>query len=403
MNTTKLERQKILAVLTQENESEYDKYEIKELIATAQGELACFVVQKRSSIDPNTIVGKGKLVEIKEYVDNLGVDLVLFDRELTALQRRNVEDIVCCDVIDKIDLILDIFAQRATTAEGKKQVELAQLTYSLANRSEKSFSRQQGGIGSRGPGESQLETDKRLIRRKIYQLKQELAALQKQRETMRSQRKKSPICVVALVGYTNVGKSTLFNLLTNNSVYADDKLFATLDTTTRKMLLPNGLPVLLCDTVGFIKDLPHSLVDAFKSTLEETVDADLILNVCDVSSEHCYEQEQVCKALLSDLKVRGEILTVYNKVDKYLGVLPQDGITISATNNVRIDMLKDLIQCEVMKHYKEQTFYFDYSQGKELGKMLSFAASYSLKTTTVPKDNGTAVSVLFPLDFVYKV
>ncbi len=341
------ESQKIIIVLTKEKTTDYDKNEIIELFKTANAEILCFTSQKRAFIDPNTVVGKGKLDEIKELIYTLDADLVYFDSQLTSLQRRNIEKILNCDVIDKIDLILDIFAQRAQTAEGKKQVELAQLMHNLANKSEKNFSRQQGGIGSRGPGETQLETDKRRIRQKITQLKGELLSLEKQRKTMRTKRQKSNSCLVALVGYTNAGKSTLFNLLTNNSVYADNKLFATLDTTTRKMKLPCGIEILLTDTVGFIKDLPHDLIEAFKSTLEETVQADILLNVCDISSGEADSQTEVTRELLRSLKAdKSPMLNVLNKCDLVEGELPictDDCVLISAATGYGIDeMLRKL-------------------------------------------------------------
>ena len=312
--------------------TEQDLYEIKELISTAQGEIKLYCSQKRDSIDPNTVLGKGKLEELKHTIELLDcdVDVVIFSCNLNSTQRALLTKTLDCDVIDKIDLILDIFAMRATSAEGKKQVELAQLSYNLATKPEGNFSRQGAGIGTRGPGETKLETNKRLARNRIHRLKQELKEIETHRTLTRKKREENGKFVVSLVGYTNAGKSTLFNRLTQSDVYADDKLFATLDTTVRKTTLDNGVEILFCDTVGFIKNLPHMLINAFKSTLEEATNADLLLNVCDASDENVADHIATTEATLSELGATAPIIRVYNKCDKL-----DDGSNISVgTDNV---------------------------------------------------------------------
>lgn len=340
--------------------TEQDLYELKELISTAQGEIKLYCTQKRDSIDPNTVLGSGKLEELKRTIEMLecDIDVVIFSCNLNATQRATLSKTLDCDVIDKIDLILDIFAMRATSAEGKKQVELAQLSYNLATKPEGNFSRQGAGIGTRGPGETKLETNKRIARDRIHRLKLELKEIEAHRNLTRKKREENGLFTVALVGYTNAGKSTLFNRLTQSDVYADDKLFATLDTTVRKTALDNGVEILLCDTVGFIKNLPHTLINAFKSTLEEATRADLLLNVCDASDENVADHISTTEATLSELGATAPLVRVYNKYDKMeansaVGIAPCNtpSVFISALTGKNVDILLETIMKFVHARY----------------------------------------------------
>lgn len=358
-----------------------DLHELEELIKTANGKIVLTISQKRNTLDPTTVLGIGKIEEIKnslEVVDD--VEVAIFSCELDSQQRKFLQNELNIDIIDRIDLILDIFALRAQSAEGKKQVELAQLTYNLATKPSKNFSRQGAGIGTRGPGETKLETNKRLIRDKIHHLRQELKDIAQHRELSRKERKRNPVFTIALVGYTNAGKSTLFNLLTQNQVYADNKLFATLDTTVRKSVLPNGVNVLFCDTVGFIKDLPHQLINAFKSTLEEAVLADLVLNVCDISDENVENHIQVTEQLLGELGVTAPVLRVYNKCDmvESLPIVPTNrpAIFISAKTGKNIDVLMEEIERRTQTDYAKITLKVAIA---EYGKLVTLLNKYDAK------------------------
>ena len=319
-----------------------------ELEALAESAGACVVarfVQKMNAFEAATCIGKGKLLELAGFCKNNEIDMVIFNHELTASQMRNIEEETNVVVIDRTTLILDIFAQRAKSAEGRLQVELAQLKYRLPRLSGMGsvLSRQGGGIGSRGPGEAKLETDKRYIRHRIEKLEQQLKELTRHREFSHKRRKKDGVTTVAIVGYTNVGKSTLLNTLTNAGVLAENKLFATLDPTARALELPDGREVMLVDTVGLVSRLPHNLVEAFKSTLEEAVDADLILNVCDISSDEAREQLKITRTLLDELG-GGDIplITVANKCDMLedkTAVMGENTVFISAKTGYGIDKL----------------------------------------------------------------
>lgn len=301
-----------------ENDFEDSFAELQELAKTAGGDILASVTQKRHSIDKNYIFGAGKLAEIKELISNKSADLVIFNNNLSPSQITNLEKVLDCRVIDRTMLILDIFAQRAKTAEGKLQVEAAQLKYLMprliGRRSD--LSRLAGGIGTRGPGETKLETDRRYIRTRLQKLEEEIKRLEKNRNILRRRRLKNQEKTVAIVGYTNAGKSTLLNALTASDVLEADKLFATLDPTTRRLTLPSGKNILITDTVGFIRDLPHEIVDAFKSTLEEAVIADLILIVADVSDLGCEEKIGVTEATLEEIGATARRIVVYNKTDK---------------------------------------------------------------------------------------
>lgn len=317
-NDIKQEVALLVSVDTGEFDAEVSINELEELAHTAGAEVIGKVIQKKEAPEKATFVGVGKLAEIIAFIDANPVDLLIFDSELSPSQQRNLERLTKVRVIDRTMLILDIFAARARTSEGKLQVELAQLKYSLPRLAGQgiAMSRLGGGIGTRGPGETKLESDKRHIRRRIDKLQEELRALEKRRNQMRKRREKDGVQTVAIVGYTNAGKSTLMNALTDAGVLAENKLFATLDPTSRGLTLPDGRQVMLIDTVGLIRRLPHKLVEAFKSTLEEAAEATVILNVCDASDEHSAEHLEVTRQLLNELGCEGKpIISVMNKCD----------------------------------------------------------------------------------------
>lgn len=308
----------LVSVDTGEYDTERSIQELSELCDTAGACVKAVVTQKRQSYDGATCIGSGRLGEMAELCRDMEIDQVIFDCELTATQIRNIEEVLDTHTIDRTMLILDIFAQRATTKEGKLQVELAQNRYRLPRLAGMGIklSRLGGGIGTRGPGESKLETDKRHIRRRIEYLEAELKEIEARRENSRRRRKKDGVLCAAIVGYTNVGKSTLLNALTDAGVLAENKLFATLETTSRSILLPDGRSVMLIDTVGLISRLPHHLVEAFKSTLEEAAQTDVILHIMDASSEYAELEKKVTEELLADLGCEGiPVVTVLNKCD----------------------------------------------------------------------------------------
>lgn len=364
--------------------AEEEILELHELIISAHGVVRLLVRQNRNFADPQTLIGSGKVREIKTALEisEYPIDVVIFSQRLNALQRKNLQDALDVAVIDNVDLILDIFALRATSAAGKKQVELAQLSYGLATRPNKNFSRQGGGIGTRGPGETQLETDKRIAREKIHHLRKELKEIERQRDITRAKRIENEVFTVALVGYTNAGKSTLFNAITDNNVYADDRLFATLDTTVRKTEI-DGISVLFCDTVGFIRNLPTPLIEAFKSTLEEAAYADLVLNVCDVSSPDVLSHVTITEQILDDLNVAAPIVRVYNKCDKTDTVsLPNELSTsssfvfVSAKTKENLDVLMDIVRQELKKQYTTIKLKVNYH---DCGKVASRLQKYACK------------------------
>lgn len=313
------ERAILVAVDTGEYDAAVSLDELEELAQTAGAVVLGKISQKRPAVDKTTCVGSGILEQIKNQAAALGANLLIFDHELTASQLRNIEEATDLAVVDRTTLILDIFAQRARSREGKLQVELAQQKYRLPRLMGQgtALSRLGGGIGTRGPGESKLESDRRHIRRRIESLEEQLRDLERQRSTRRARRKKDGVITVAIVGYTNVGKSTLLNTLTNAGVLAEDKLFATLDPTARALTLPDGRTVMLIDTVGLVRRLPHQLVEAFQSTLEEAADADLLLHVCDISSPEADDQIEVTRRLLDELGCTGTpVVTALNKCDQ---------------------------------------------------------------------------------------
>ena len=301
------------------DDTEESVEELKELVKTAGAETVGTVIQNRENIHPGTYLGKGKIQELKEMVWESGATGVVCDDELSTAQLKNLEDALDTKVMDRTMIILDIFAARAKTREGKIQVELAQLRYRAVRLVglRNSLSRLGGGIGTRGPGETKLEVDRRRIHERISQLKSELQDVERHRDVVRKQREQSGTLTAAIVGYTNAGKSTLLNKLTGAGILAEDKLFATLDPTTRALVLPGGEKVLLTDTVGFIRKLPHHLVEAFKSTLEEARYCDVILHVVDCSNPQMDMQMHVVYETLRRLDIKDkEIITVFNKVDR---------------------------------------------------------------------------------------
>jgi len=325
-----------------QDEKRIDEYleELAFLVETAGGTTVKKFTQKLEKADPRTFVGTGKLFEVAEFVVASEIDLVVFDDELSGSQLRNIEKVLKCRVLDRNNLILDIFASRARTAHAKTQVELAQYEYLLPRltRMWTHLERQRGGIGLRGPGETEIETDRRIIRTKIALLKEKLTEIDKQKTTQRQNRGK--MIRVALVGYTNVGKSTIMNQISKSEVFAENKLFATLDTTVRKVVIEN-LPFLLSDTVGFIRKLPHSLVESFKSTLDEVRESDLLLHVVDISHPGFEEQIQVVNETLNEIGA-GEkpSIMIFNKIDAYHWIEKEpDDLTPSGPENTTIEEL----------------------------------------------------------------
>ena len=333
-----------------------DLQEFVELVRSAGLKVMDIVTAKRHAPDPKYFIGKGKIEEIQSAKQATDANVVIFNHNLAPSQERNIERVAKCRVIDRIGLILDIFAQRAFTFEGKLQVELAQLRH-LSTRLVRGWThleRQKGGIGMRGPGETQLETDRRLVRDRIKHIEKRLDKVGRQREQGRRSRKRANIKTVSIVGYTNAGKSTLFNLLTEAQVLAEDKLFATLDPTLRRVSLPRGSDVILADTVGFIRHLPHELVAAFRATLEESVEADILLHVIDAASERRDENIEQVLEVLSDIGADDiRTLEVYNKIDMIDGAEPRidrddEGVPIrvwtSAVKEKGIDLLLEAIE-----------------------------------------------------------
>lgn len=349
-NKQEPEKAVLIAVDTGEYDCDISLDELEELAETAGAEVVGRMSQKRDKPDSGTFLGSGRLEELGDFCKNNEVDLVIADSELAPAQLRNIEKATDVRVIDRTTLILDIFAERARSNEGKLQVELAQLRYSLPRLMGQGtkLSRLGGGIGTRGPGETKLESDRRHIRRRIKALEDEFDALEKRRSLARARREKDGVETVVIVGYTNAGKSTLMNTLTEAGVLAQDKLFATLDPTSRALVLPDGRRVMLIDTVGFIRRLPHHLVEAFKSTLEEAVCAKVILNVCDASDPECAEHLKVTNDLLEELGCSDKpIIPVFNKCD-----LPQadeaamrlpGAVNISALEGKGLDELLDAV------------------------------------------------------------
>ena len=329
---------------------QYSMDELASLTTTAKAKVLATMEQKRERLHPSTYLGKGKLEELQSLVEELEPDLIIFNDELTPTQLRNLQEKFSGRVLDRTQLILDIFAQRAKSREGKLQVELAQLQYLLPRLAGQgiALSRLGGGIGTRGPGETKLESDRRHIRRRIDEIKRQLETIVQHRKGYRSRRKRNNTYQIAIVGYTNAGKSTLFNRLSMAESFAEDKLFATLDPLTRRLVLPSGYSVLITDTVGFIQDLPTTLVAAFRSTLEEACEADLLLHVVDCSNPDYSNHEETVRELLKELEVAHlPQLTVYNKADQIRSdFVPSSGdaVLMSAFDENDLNLLKQKIE-----------------------------------------------------------
>ena len=350
-NEIKPERALLVEVDTDEYDAEASLAELYELARSAGVEPFGAMTQKRPTLDKATCVGSGFMEQIADFCKKHEMDLLIFDCELSPTQLRNIEKISGVRVVDRTMLILDIFASRAKSKEGKLQVELAQLKYMMPRLAGKgtALSRLGAGIGTRGPGESQLETDRRHIRRRIDTLKEQLDDVEKHRQQINRRRQKDGVVTVALVGYTNAGKSTLMNYLTQAGVLAQDMLFATLDPTARALKLPNGTTVMLIDTVGLVRRLPHQLVQAFKSTLEQAATADIILNICDASSPEAQVHLEVTNSLLAELGCEDRpVIPVFNKCDALppLSVIPFVGnsVRISAISGAGVDRLLSVIE-----------------------------------------------------------
>ncbi len=384
-----LEKRKAILVSIAESGKDVDECErsldeLERLLDTAGGVAYAKVIQVKETFDPRTCIGKGKVKEICDLCDSEKIDLVVFDFELSPAQIRNLEnDIGDVTVIDRSMLILDIFALHAVSGEGKLQVELAQLRYSAPRLIGKGteLSRQGGGIGSRGPGESKLETDRRHLKEKISSLEKRIEELEHNRATMRSQRDRSGLPKIAVVGYTNVGKSTLLNLLTGAGVLSEDKLFATLDSTTRKLLLPCGETVLITDTVGFIRKLPHHLIKAFKSTLDEVRFSDILLVISDITDDEMQEHLAVTEEIISDLEASDKpIIYVYNKCDALAGEnyasLKEPSVRISARTGEGIDELLAIIEATVTKEKRKCLLDIPYT---EQGIVSTLYSSYAVE------------------------
>ena len=379
--------------------------ELKQLADTAGATVIKKFIQKRPKPDPAFFIGRGKVQELALYAQQENIDLCIFDDELSPAQQRNIESVMGIRILDRTALILDIFAQRARTNEGKLQVELAQLQYTLPRIMGKGLmlSRLGGGIGTRGPGETKLEVDRRRIRDRIAFIKDQIEKVKAVRSLHRSKRKKNNVFEVSLVGYTNAGKSTLLNTLTNSDIYAKDQLFATLDPTTRQLTLPNKQEIIITDTVGFIQRLPHQLIAAFRSTLEVVTEADLLVHVIDVSHELYKEQAAVVHEVLKEIGAESKpVITVYNKIDKLPPdskladrlALEEDTVCISAAKKLNLETLQQMIEKHLKSKAVEVTLCIPYAETAKAAQLHETANVLEQEYT----ENGAVMKVILPVE-----
>lgn len=379
--------------------------ELKQLADTAGATVIKKFIQKRPKPDPAFFIGRGKVQELALYAQQENIDLCIFDDELSPAQQRNIESVMGIRILDRTALILDIFAQRARTNEGKLQVELAQLQYTLPRIMGKGLmlSRLGGGIGTRGPGETKLEVDRRRIRDRIAFIKEQIEKVKAVRSLHRSKRKKNKVFEVSLVGYTNAGKSTLLNTLTNSDIYAKDQLFATLDPTTRQLTLPNKQEIIITDTVGFIQRLPHQLIAAFRSTLEVVTEADLLVHVIDVSHELYKEQAAAVHEVLKEIGAESKpVITVYNKIDKLPPdskladrlALEEDTVCISAAKKLNLESLQQMIESHLKSKAVEVTLCIPYAETTKAAQLHETANVLEQEYT----ENGTVMKVILPVE-----
>lgn len=379
--------------------------ELKQLADTAGATVIKKFIQKRPKPDPAFFIGRGKVQELALYAQQENIDLCIFDDELSPAQQRNIESVMGIRILDRTALILDIFAQRARTNEGKLQVELAQLQYTLPRIMGKGLmlSRLGGGIGTRGPGETKLEVDRRRIRDRIAFIKDQIEKVKAVRSLHRSKRKKNNVFEVSLVGYTNAGKSTLLNTLTNSDIYAKDQLFATLDSTTRQLTLPNKQEIIITDTVGFIQRLPHQLIAAFRSTLEVVTEADLLVHVIDVSHELYKEQAAAVHEVLKEIGAETKpVITVYNKIDKLPPdskladrlALEEDTVCISAAKKLNLETLQQMIETHLKSKAVEVTLCIPYAETAKAAQLHETANVLEQEYT----ENGAVMKVILPVE-----
>lgn len=379
--------------------------ELKQLADTAGATVIKKFIQKRPKPDPAFFIGRGKVQELALYAQQENIDLCIFDDELSPAQQRNIESVMGIRILDRTALILDIFAQRARTNEGKLQVELAQLQYTLPRIMGKGLmlSRLGGGIGTRGPGETKLEVDRRRIRDRIAFIKDQIEKVKAVRSLHRSKRKKNNVFEVSLVGYTNAGKSTLLNTLTNSDIYAKDQLFATLDPTTRQLTLPNRQEIIITDTVGFIQRLPHQLIAAFRSTLEVVTEADLLVHVIDVSHELYKEQAAAVHEVLKEIGAETKpVITVYNKIDKLPPdskladrlALEEDTVCISAAKKLNLETLQQMIESHLKSKAVEVTLCIPYAETAKAAQLHETANVLEQEYT----ENGAVMKVILPVE-----